>query len=161
MALPNVLKLAGSGTSEIIALHTSPTVTGNTAGVTTLLDEYQVPGGTLSHDGDSVEFEYMGQFELVTGVQVTVLWDGGTIFDSGVLTAAHKGFTIMGRVVRTGENTQKAISRIISGDSQDCLVYTATADLAGPVTLSIHGLGNAGSDVSTEMSVVNFRGISI
>jgi len=141
----------------ILGVQTRIVDKSNSAGVLTLLDSYTLPANGLAVEGDSIDFEYQGQFDTVAGLQVVIKFGGTTVFDSGSITATKRGWLITGRVYRTGAASQKIIVQFVSGDLQDVLVSQTIKDMSVANDLELYGLGTLEGECSTETCIVNCR----
>jgi hypothetical protein len=120
---------------------------------------HEFPANTLLDDEDSVWFEgsvVLGASANDKRLRVHFGTSGNTlIFDTGVLSiTGETHITIIGRVIRTGIDSQKAYCAFISNDPtvQGLSGFTAALDqdLSDPVTLRITGEATDDGDIVAE-----------
>lgn len=144
-------------------LKTVYTDVGNVGGGEDDLMTYPVPGGTLSADGDYIEFEMEVQF---TGADTKTLkvYFGATNLISTASNGTSVGFwTIKGRIVRTGATTQRADVSWTTSSATYAYgsEYSTPAEtLSGNVTLKATGTvggGSSNDEIVQHMMTVRYH----
>lgn len=161
-----ILPEANGGTGAAQAfktLDTSTSQVGNTAATETDIYTYAIPGGTLSVNGNTIEFIAGGTFtgSLSTDKQIKVKFGSTTIFDTGSLAvSSSSSWKLEGSIIRTGATTQKCSISFVSSFaslSGDASYSTAAETLSGSVNLKITGQGTLANDIVKEMAKTFFE----
>lgn len=149
---------AVGGVLTVITTQTGNTLTGEDD-----LASYSVPANTLAVNGQSLWFEAWGTFAANSNsktVRVRFGTTGTNLISTltGVLNGG--GWSVRGRIIRTGAATQKANGTAIasaSGTADSDTVTGLDQTLSGAVTLKVTGEATATNDVVLESFIVGWN----
>lgn len=134
-------------------LACSTTTAGNTAATETTLFSFWLPADTLQAGGDELVLQAFGTIAGTAAVdkQIKVFFGGTAIFDSGTLAiTASASWSLVATISRTGQNTQKCSTALVTSDSvlrATTQYFAGTKDLATDIELTLTGQGTNASDV--------------
>lgn len=141
-------------------LTTNTTDVGNVGTGVDNLQSYSVPAGTMSQDGDYIEFSITFTFaENANSKQVRVVYGGTEVYASGAQAQSGGSMTVIGKVIRTGATTQKVTVIAISGAALfvDVSNYTTAGEtLSGAVILKGTGEAVSNDDIVQVVTTVKF-----
>ncbi len=141
-------------------LTTNVTTVGNvTTGVDDLMT-YSIPAGTLSTDGDYIEFTMSFVFAgNANSKQIQVLFGGTTIYASGAQLQNGGAMEIRGTIIKTGAATQRITFQQGNNTTlfADYANYvTAGETLSGAITLKATGEGVSTDDITQPILTVKY-----
>jgi hypothetical protein len=121
--LEGLYDLAGKAVST---LHVDTTTTGNIGPAEYDLHSYVLPENKLSKDGQSIEALYGGTFLNSLNIKRIKVYFGSTIiFESDAIpTGVGLDWAIETQIIRTGANTQKALTKFFYSSTQQSFVET-------------------------------------
>jgi hypothetical protein len=146
----NAIRVADAGT-----LTSNTTTVGNVGTGEDNLMSYTIPAGTLSADGDRIEFTM--SFSVAANSTLKVYFGGTQLFNFSAL-ATDAVYRVTGEVYRTGAATQRATFHLTGGLSVSQVGYQLpTETLSGTVVLRATGEGSSNNDITqTTMGVKYF-----
>lgn len=125
------------------------------------LSSYSIPGGTLSADGDFLDFTFTVTFAANTNnKQVKLYFGGTTVYASGAQAQNAGTMELVGRVIRTGATSQRISVSVRSNTTNfpDVAEYTtATETLSGSVTLKATGEATADNDIVQKLLTAELK----
>lgn len=115
------------------------------------LMSYSIPGGTMSADGDILEFTMTFTFAANANNKQIKLYYGGTqVYASGAQAQNAGTMELVGRVIRTGATSQRISVSVRSNTTNfpDVAEYvTAAETLSGAVTIKATGEATSNDDI--------------
>jgi hypothetical protein len=115
-----------------------------------------IPGGTLSNDGDCLRVRMGGTFAAsVNNKQLKFYYGATVVLDTGALAVTLAGswdFEML--VMRTGAATQRITVRFNTSQAAmlaNAAYVTATETLSGSVTVKATGTATADNDITQTM----------
>lgn len=136
------------------ALKTIYTTVGNVGAGEDDLQTFSVPAGTLSQDGDYLEFTMA--FSVATNSTLKVYFGAQQLFSFGAL-ATDAVYRVTGQIIRTGAATQRATFELKGGAATSVVGYQLpTETLSGAVTLKATGEGVSNNDITQTITTVKY-----
>lgn len=142
------------------ALVTNTTDVGNVGTGEDDLMTYSIPAGTLSADGDYVEFNMTFKFAAnANNKQVKVKYGGTTFYASGAQADNDGEMVITGKIIRTGAAAQDIMFTQVNNGTlfTDLSDYvTATETLSGAVILKATGEATSNDDILMKILTIKY-----
>jgi hypothetical protein len=132
----------------VVGLVQSTTRVTNQDGVETTLLTYTLPASTMSRDGDSIFFEFYGDFSGAADTNLFIRLGGQPIFDSGAIDPAATVFSVTGRLIRKGAVLQAYFSSLVSNGISVNLGGEMTVDLTVDNDLVVSGLATGAASIA-------------
>jgi hypothetical protein len=145
----------------IISITESWTPTYSAGGVLTPLYAYTIPANGLQFNGDSIEFEFVGNFGAENGKQLT-LGVSGTValINTGVIDTLLGGYVLRGRVIRIDDETAFVFASLVTAASPLYVTSQISMDMTVENAITISGLSPTDNYVSNQLAIIDFRGKS-
>lgn len=118
------------------------------------LQTFTVPAGTLSIDGDYIDFTM--SFSVAANSTLKVFFGATQLFTFAAL-ATDAVYRVTGQVVRTGATTQRATFEMKGGSGTIVTGYQTPAEtLSGTVVLKATGEGTSNNDIIQTLMTVKY-----
>lgn len=142
------------------SLNVNTTDVGNVGTGADNLMTYSVPAGTLSNNGDYIEFSFTFTFATnANNKTVKVVYGATEIYTSTAQPQNDGSMEVKGKIIRTGATTQKVIVTATTDGTlfTDLANYTTAAEtLSGAVTLKATGEATSDNDIINRILVVKY-----
>lgn len=150
----NAVRMGLGGT-----LNSQYTNVGNVGGGEDDLMTYSIPAGTLSNDGDYLEFSMEIQFTGANTKTLRIYFGSQQLIGSNNSGTSVAFFSIKGTITRTGASAQRIDLSMVSSSATYAHLSeynTATETTTGAITLKATGQATADNDIVMHMMTVKY-----
>ena len=142
------------------SLRVNTTDVGNVGTGVDDLMSFSVPAGTMSTNGDYIDFSFTFTFAAnANNKTVRVVYGGTEIYNSTAQAQNGGSMEVVGKIIRTGATTQKVIVSVSTDGTlyTDLANYTTAAEtLSGAVTLKATGEATSNDDIVNTILTVKY-----